>query len=269
MSNVDRDTPELARYYDRISDVQFRQGLELAELMKIGAGDSVLDIGCGTGRLALHVAGIVGPAGYVTGVDPSPHRVSLAKSKLAEFPGQNVCFSVGEGENLGLFRDESFDYAYYCAVFHWIANKEAALREAYRVLKPGGKVGLTSRSEDNSLSIRGVIRGVLARHPEISRSRKPGTNSMWASGEELKALLSSVGFTDITMSASATKVYFQSPKEYFGFLKASSFGQLSRVPEYLRPEIREAFVEEMEKRRTPLGIEIESHPLLAIATKPG
>jgi hypothetical protein len=129
-------------------------------------------------------------------------------------------------------------------------------------------VGITSRSEGNSLSVRAVIKNVLARHPEIDRTKRTRTGSMWASKEELEALLSETGFVNIEMNTMTTKGYFQSPKEYFGFLKASSFGQPSRVPEYLRDEVRQAMVEELEKRRTPLGIEIETHPLLVVATKP-
>jgi len=268
MSNVDGDTPELAMYYDKISDAQYNRGVSLVDMMKMNSGDAVLDVGCGTGRLALYVSGIVGSSGSVIGIDPSPHRIEVANGKLSSIPAPNVCFMVGEGEDLSGLPDGCFDDAYYCAVFHWISDKKTALREAYRVLRPGGKVGITSMDHRNSLSVKGIINDVLARHPEIDGTRRTSTGSIWASKEELEALLSEAGFKDITMSAMTTKSYFQSPKEYFGFLKASSFGQPSRVPEYLRIEVRDAIVEELEKRRTPRGIEIESYPLLAVAAKP-
>ncbi len=82
MNSVMRDGPELARLYDRISDLQFEGGKKLVAMMGVKKGDAVLDVGCGTGRLAVHLAGIVGPSGSVTGIDPSPHRISIAEEKL-------------------------------------------------------------------------------------------------------------------------------------------------------------------------------------------
>ena len=123
MSSVNGDTPELATYYDKVSDYQYEMGLALIDMMKIKAGDSVLDVGCGTGRLALQVSGIVGPSGHVTGIDPSPHRIEIANARLNSEAAQNIIFQIGEGETLADFDESAFDHAYYCAVFHWIEDK--------------------------------------------------------------------------------------------------------------------------------------------------
>ena len=102
MSSVKGDTPELATYYDKISDYQYGLGLALIDMMNIKTGDSVLDIGCGTGRLALQVSDIVGLSGSVTGIDPSPHRVEIANARLNG--SQNLSFRSGQGEDLGDFK---------------------------------------------------------------------------------------------------------------------------------------------------------------------
>lgn len=265
MSSVKDDTPELATYYDKISDYQYGLGLALIDMMSIKTGDSVLDIGCGTGRLAMQVSGIVGLSGSVTGIDPSSHRIEIANARLKNV--QNVSFRIGQGENLGDLQESAFDHAYYCAVFHWIEDKKSALREAYRVLKPGGQVGITSRSRSSTFSIKSIVDNILEKYPEEMQTMKQNNTGMWATRKDLEALLTESGFEDITANSLTMTRHFQSPKDFFLFLRASSFGLPSRVPARHRSEVRDAIIGELEKRRTPSGIELESNPLFITATK--
>jgi arsenite methyltransferase len=265
MSSVKGDTPELATYYDKISDYQYGLGLSLIDMMNVNPGDSVLDIGCGTGRLALQVSGIVGLSGSVAGIDPSPHRIEIANARMNGL--QNVSLKIGQGENLSDFGESTFDHAYYCAVFHWIEDKKSALHEAYRVLKPGGQVGITSRTRGSTFSVKHIVDNILEKFPEETRTMKQNNAGMWATRKEIEMLLTEAGFEDINMKSMTMTRHFQSPKDYFMFLRASSFGQPSRVPERLRSEVRDAIIEELEKRRTASGIELESNPLLITASK--
>ncbi len=104
-NNVSYDAPELAERYDRISDTQFEKGSKLVSKMGIKKGDVVLDVGCGTGRQALHVLDIIGPSGRIVGIDPSSHRINVAKEKLKGMAAKNISFAVGRAEILdGAFR---------------------------------------------------------------------------------------------------------------------------------------------------------------------
>src|SRR6185436_17144255 len=98
------DTRQLAETYDRASDLQFESGKRLVERLGLEEGARVLDVGCGTGRLARWMAERLGPRGSVVGIDPLEHRISVARSHAGA-----ARFEVGQAEDLGAFADASFD----------------------------------------------------------------------------------------------------------------------------------------------------------------
>ena len=102
------DTPELAATYEEVSIRQFENGKQLVATLNISRGERVLDIGTGTGRLAAHVAKIVGPTGCVVGIDPLPLRIEIAQSKAV----RNFEARVGRAEDLSAFADATFDVVY-------------------------------------------------------------------------------------------------------------------------------------------------------------
>lgn len=104
----------------------------------IGNGQSVLDIGCGTGVDALIAGLMVGPGGSVFGIDMVPEMIEKAKENLALTGLKNVQFQLGTGEVLR-FRDESFDAIISSGAFNLIPDKLTTLKESFRVLKPGGR----------------------------------------------------------------------------------------------------------------------------------
>src|ERR1700738_4440396 len=80
--SLTEDNDELARDYDRVSvDRQLQSGKMLVRDLAPRAGERVLDVGCGTGLLAQHIADLVGPTGHVLGVDPLPLRIELAQAR--------------------------------------------------------------------------------------------------------------------------------------------------------------------------------------------
>ena len=116
---------------------RFRQ--RLAELARLEAGQSVLDVGCGTGALALAAKSFVGAGGEVAGVDPSPEMVARAKRKAAK-AAVNTRFDVGTIEALP-FPDATFDAVLSSLMLHHLSDDtlEKGLGEVARVLKAGGR----------------------------------------------------------------------------------------------------------------------------------
>src|SRR5260370_40184542 len=114
-----------------------QKALDLASLK---TGDSVLDIGCGTGTLAIAARQRVGPSGRVYGVDASPEMLARAGRK-ANKAGAEVVFKNGIAEGLP-FPDGEFDAVLSTVMLHHLGRKarQQCAHEVRRVLKPGGRV---------------------------------------------------------------------------------------------------------------------------------
>jgi len=118
------------------SDVTHRR-LVVLQALAPKAGDRVLDIGCGPGLLALDLSRMVGPAGAVVGIDPSPDMLQAARKRCDE--RGNVRILEGSANTLPV-ADEAFDAAVSLQVFEYLDDIPGALAEAGRKLVPGGRV---------------------------------------------------------------------------------------------------------------------------------
>ncbi len=105
----------------------------------IQPGEAILDLGCGAGFDAFVAAQLVGPTGWVAGIDLSPEMIAVAKAGLREAKFSQVEIQVAQVEVLP-FPDASFDVALSNGVLNLIADKPRALREVFRVLRPGGRL---------------------------------------------------------------------------------------------------------------------------------
>jgi ubiquinone/menaquinone biosynthesis C-methylase UbiE len=111
-----------------------------ANLAQLQPGEQVLDVGCGTGTLAMEVARRVGRAGRVAGVDPGTEQIARARLKASR---RNVPieFQIGVIEHLA-FPDQTFDVVLSTLMMHHLPDtlKRQGLAEIARVLKPGGRL---------------------------------------------------------------------------------------------------------------------------------
>jgi ubiquinone/menaquinone biosynthesis C-methylase UbiE len=159
-------------FYDRISGVydwlaDANEGpVRRAGVAALGVkpGERVLELGFGTGNEVLELAGLVGPAGAVAGIDVSPGMLQVAHEKLAERkPAAAVELTVGDARRLP-YPDESFDAVYTSFTLELFPEDDVTLvlAEVWRVLKPGGRVAVVSMatpkgSEPNTLLERGYV----------------------------------------------------------------------------------------------------------------
>ena len=129
-------------------------------LAELKPGDTVLDLGSGGGIDVLLSAGRVGPDGKAYGLDMTDEMLALAEQNKAESGLTNVEFLKGEIENIPL-PDNSVDVIISNCVINLSGDKDRVLEEAFRVLKPGGRLAVSD------VVVRGDVPVAIRRNMEL------------------------------------------------------------------------------------------------------
>ena len=230
-----------ARYDELRPDPSY----ELIEaLAREGAlqGRRILDLGCGTGRVAAALAERYGAT--VTGVDPSPEMLEVARSRA---PEGVVALERGTAEDIP-FADASFERAIMQLVVH-LVDRPRTFAELYRVLVPGGRLVI---STVNPAAVERIwLSKLFPSYAAIDRKRFPALGSL---SDELDA----AGFTDIkAVPLSERRVYGREPalRAIRGRF-ASSFALMSE----------EEYRAGLERAERELPVKVESVLELVIVT---
>ncbi len=126
-------------------DIYWRK--KFIQKLDIQNGDTILDVACGTGDVGFEI--LKKHSASITGIDLSPKMIEIAQVKARQNKLENITFIEGDAENLPL-DDNSVDCLTISYGFRNISNYEKALEEFYRVLKPGGKLGILEFSKPKS-----------------------------------------------------------------------------------------------------------------------
>lgn len=146
----------------------------MLEMLKPAKGDSVLDIGCGTGA---STAALIDMGLDVTGIEPSPYMLDIAKMNM----GTRADLHRGFAEDLP-FDDNSFNYACFFTTLEFVENPVKALEEACRVAKDRVFIGVLNRYALKGIQrrVKGIFTSTIYNHAQFF--------SVW----ELKAILKEI-----------------------------------------------------------------------------
>ncbi len=161
-------------------------------------GMRVLDVGCGTGTLAVALKAVVGEGGYVSGIDASPEMIDVATKKVRQ-RGIDVDLRLGVAEDLP-YEDAAFDRVTSTLVFHHLPDdvKLASLLEIRRVLVPGGRLVVGDFAPGSGPLPHRVLARVMEHFGQSHRRSHAHTRP-------LVELMHETGFSDAALSPTEDK----------------------------------------------------------------
>jgi trans-aconitate 2-methyltransferase len=230
-----------AETYDAVSDPQYQWGVEVLGRLDLRGDETVLDAGCGSGRVTAELAKRL-PAGHLLAVDGSEAMIAKAQQRL----GSDASYLVTDLAELEI--DEPVDLIFSTATFHWILDHDALFRHLRAALHPGGRLFAQCGGQGNVATYAREIATVMAL-PEFAPHFEEMT-SIWnfAAAEETERKLREAGFADARCWLEPKPVTPEQPLE---FVMTVTLGpHLARLPDELRRPFAEAILDRSEKPLT-------------------
>jgi trans-aconitate 2-methyltransferase len=222
--------------YDRISGPMEVLGLEVLARLQLRGDETVLDAGCGSGRITQALIERL-PDGRVIALDASESMVAAARERLR---GADVrCLDLLELDLPALALDRPLDAILSTATFHWILDHERLFARLRSVLRPGGQLVAQCGGRGNIDVLRGCANEVLAREPYAARFAgfRPPWN--YAGPEETERRLLAAGFAEARCSLQPAPKEPDEPREFLSTIVLGPHVQ------HLPAELREPFIDDV------------------------
>jgi len=209
----------VASTYDRIGPRFFSHfGRRLVELAEIPVGADVLDVAAGRGAVLFPSAERVGSHGHVVGIDLSAEMVRETAAEIKISGLKNATMQQMDAEQL-TFPDSSFDFVLCGLSIFFFPHPQRALNEFHRVLRPGGRVGVTTFAKDSKALdwYREILRSYSSANSQTDKDQKTAGSAL-DTPAELKASLSNAGFETIKVAKEGVDLVYENEEELWSWL---------------------------------------------------
>ncbi len=228
-----------AEAYQRVSDPQFNWGLRVLDRLPLEGGETVIDAGCGSGRLTSMLAQRL-PRGRVIAVDRSTNMIEEARRRLAPLGDrvQLVCADLTT-----YVADTPADAVFSTATFHWLHDHDRLFESIHRSLRSGGRLVAQCGGVGNLERFHAHAEDVLRREPFAKWF--VGFEPAWNfQGPDATAQrLRRAGFTDVTCDLEEAPTPFQDATAFREFIRTVVLRHhLARLPD---DALRERYLDEV------------------------
>ncbi len=223
-----------AAAYDRLADPQARWGRAVLDRLVLEGAETVLDAGCGSGRVTEELLGRL-PRGYVVALDASASMLEEARRRLARHHDR-VRFVRADLLALGpsvLGRDHPVDAVLSTATFHWVTDHDRLFANLAGVMRPGGQLVAQCGAEGNLAGLLDAVRSLGV--------ERAGT-WLYASRHETLRRLDRAGFVDLDVWTNPEPTRFDDPARLADFLSTVILREHLAT---LAPDERRPFVEQV------------------------
>lgn len=252
-----------AEKYDSTHGPQIDAGMELIAMANVRDTDSILDIGCGTGKLTLELARLASN-GNIIGIDPSEEMLGKARENTSSI--SNISLMNISAQKI-YFKNE-FDLAYSNSAFQWIKEQEDVAVRTYRALKKNGRIAVQLPARGFCPAMSENIHRAFSALGLESQYKKMDWPWRFPLKEEMKSFLKDAGFTKVNAFYKEYMFLFESINDVLDWgVSAGLRPFLSPLSEKKQERFKYAFAMGFENHRNEKGIEFQFRRLFAFGEK--